>query len=134
MKFELTSDQRDFGDSLESLLAAADTVKAGRAWAAGDEPITSVPGFPIDWPHADSVAGWGGDRLVMYENTGGSWAIEWQTAWDTTTDAQEFEFRARELQALLDGVSSVSSVVQRPGPTVTVIVASDHGTLSLLSE
>jgi alkylation response protein AidB-like acyl-CoA dehydrogenase len=36
MRFELTSDQRDFGASLESLLASADTVGAARAWAEGD--------------------------------------------------------------------------------------------------
>lgn len=36
MRFELTAEQDDFGDSLESLLAASDTVKVGRAWAAGD--------------------------------------------------------------------------------------------------
>lgn len=36
MRFELTADQRDFASSLESLLGAADTVGAARAWAAGD--------------------------------------------------------------------------------------------------
>ncbi|MCR1783012.1 acyl-CoA/acyl-ACP dehydrogenase [Nocardioides carbamazepini] len=36
MKFELTTDQQDFAASLESLLAAADTVTVARAWAEGD--------------------------------------------------------------------------------------------------
>lgn len=36
MRFELTTDQRDFAASLESLLAAAGTVGAARSWAAGD--------------------------------------------------------------------------------------------------
>ena len=36
MRFELTTDQRDFAASLESLLSAADTVTATRAWAAND--------------------------------------------------------------------------------------------------
>ncbi len=36
MRFELDSDQRDFADSLERLLAGADTVKVARAWADGD--------------------------------------------------------------------------------------------------
>lgn len=36
MRFELTDDQRDFAASLESLLAASDTVAAARAWNAGD--------------------------------------------------------------------------------------------------
>ncbi|HWJ67386.1 MAG TPA: acyl-CoA dehydrogenase family protein [Nocardioides sp.] len=36
MRFEPTTDQRDFAASLESLLSAADTVATARAWAAGD--------------------------------------------------------------------------------------------------
>lgn len=36
MRFELTTDQRDFAASLESLLSAADTVAAARAWADGE--------------------------------------------------------------------------------------------------
>jgi hypothetical protein len=40
VKFVLSDDQRDFAASLESLLAASDTVAVARAWAAGD----SAPG------------------------------------------------------------------------------------------
>lgn len=36
MRFELSSEQRDFAASLEKLLAAQDTVAAARAWADGD--------------------------------------------------------------------------------------------------
>ncbi len=36
MRFELTGDQRDFADSLDRLLAGADTAKVSRAWADGD--------------------------------------------------------------------------------------------------
>ncbi len=36
MRFELTTDQRDFAASLESLLLAADPVAAARSWADGD--------------------------------------------------------------------------------------------------
>jgi acyl-CoA dehydrogenase-like protein len=36
MRFELTTDQRDFAASLESLLAASDTPAVARAWADGD--------------------------------------------------------------------------------------------------
>ena len=36
MRFELTTDQRDFAAALESLLAAADTASVARAWADGD--------------------------------------------------------------------------------------------------
>lgn len=43
MKFELTTDQRDFAASLDSLLASADTVGAARSWAAGDH----APGLKL---------------------------------------------------------------------------------------
>ncbi|HEX5088140.1 MAG TPA: acyl-CoA dehydrogenase family protein [Nocardioides sp.] len=36
MRFELDADQRDFAASLDSLLAASDTVAVARAWAEGD--------------------------------------------------------------------------------------------------
>jgi alkylation response protein AidB-like acyl-CoA dehydrogenase len=36
MRFEHTSDQRDFAASLESLLASADTAAVARSWADGD--------------------------------------------------------------------------------------------------
>ena len=36
MRFELDSDQRDFADSLDRLLAGADTATVARAWADGD--------------------------------------------------------------------------------------------------
>ncbi|HUQ00490.1 MAG TPA: acyl-CoA dehydrogenase family protein [Aeromicrobium sp.] len=36
MKFELTSDQRDFAKTLDSLLSSANTPSVARAWAAGD--------------------------------------------------------------------------------------------------
>jgi len=36
MRFELTTDQRDFGASLDRLLASSDTVAVARAWAEGD--------------------------------------------------------------------------------------------------
>jgi Acyl-CoA dehydrogenase, C-terminal domain len=36
MRFELTSEQEDFSQSLDKLLAAADTASVARAWAAGE--------------------------------------------------------------------------------------------------
>ena len=36
MRFELTTDQKDFAASLESLLAASDTAAVARSWADGD--------------------------------------------------------------------------------------------------
>ncbi len=43
MKFVLDADQRDFAASLESLLAASDTVAVARAWADGD----AAPGLRL---------------------------------------------------------------------------------------
>ncbi|UUW88248.1 acyl-CoA dehydrogenase family protein [Pimelobacter simplex] len=43
MRFELTTDQRDFAASLDALLSAADTVAAARSWAAGDH----APGLAL---------------------------------------------------------------------------------------
>ena len=43
MKFEHTSDQRDFAASLDSLLTSADTPAVARAWADGD----SEPGLKL---------------------------------------------------------------------------------------
>ena len=48
-----------------------------QVWAAGSEaPPDVIPGQPIAWPHADSVDGWGGDRLNMYEGPNGAWIID----------------------------------------------------------
>ena len=43
MRFELDDDQRDFRDSLDRLLADADTAKVARAWAEGDH----APGLKL---------------------------------------------------------------------------------------
>ena len=43
MRFTLTDEQRDFGASLDKLLAAEDPVAAARAWAAGD----TAPGVAL---------------------------------------------------------------------------------------
>lgn len=43
MRFEHTSDQRDFAASLESLLSSADTAAVARAWAEGD----TAPGLKL---------------------------------------------------------------------------------------
>jgi hypothetical protein len=90
----------------------------------GEEPPISIPGFPVEWPHAEAAAGWGGDRLAMYEHSDGRWAVAWQTAWDTTTDAAEFEGRINELAGTFDGVMSVFEG--------TVIIASDTTTLEVV--
>jgi hypothetical protein len=93
--------------------------------AAGDEaPSQPIPGFPMTWPHAEAVGGWGGDRLNMYEN-GEQWIIDWQTAWDTQSDADEFATRVNELSTRFQGITRISTTPQG----VRVQVGSDQSVL-----
>jgi hypothetical protein len=87
----------------------------------GEEPPQTLPGLPVEWPHVEVAEGWGGDRLGMYEGPDGAWAIDWETAWDTEADADEFRVRMAELQATFDG--SVGAEVE--GQNIRVVVASD---------
>ncbi len=100
-----------------------------QVWAAGDEiPTETIPGLPIDWPHADAVAGWGGDRLVMFENTrDGSWAIVWRTAWDSAADAREFATRVEGLSPSFEGPYAFTPGLD--AETVQVVFASDDDAL-----
>ena len=71
----------------------------------GEEPPAAPPGLPVEWPHAETAAGWGGDRLNMYEHSDGRWCIAWQTAWDSEADAAEFEARMTELRPMFDAAN-----------------------------
>jgi hypothetical protein len=93
--------------------------------AVGDEePALDFPGLPVEWPHQEVAAGWGGDRLRMYENTNGQWLITWQTAWDTGADASEFAARIRELSDTFAGSVRVDQNHDSTG--VRVDIASDE--------
>ncbi|WP_183098177.1 acyl-CoA dehydrogenase family protein [Nocardioides pelophilus] len=63
MRFELTDEQRAFGDALDGLLSAADTVAVARAWADGDHG----PGLKL-WTR---LAEQGVTALVVPEEAGG---------------------------------------------------------------
>ena len=63
MRFTLTAEQRDFRDAVDSLLRDADSVKAARAWAAGD----TGPGEAI-WRGLDEI---GLHDLASSEEAGG---------------------------------------------------------------
>ena len=96
-----------------------------QVWVAGEEaPIATIPGFPADWPHAETVAGWGGDRLVMYEGPADAWIVVWVSAWDTQADADEFAARAFEVASpLAFGRPTIREVANR----VCLAFASDTG-------
>jgi hypothetical protein len=105
-----------------------------QVWVGGgEEPPQMLPGAPVEYPFADVAAGWGGDRLRMYEgadDAADQFAIVWQTAWDTPEDAAEFRERAEELRSTLDGVSTIES----SGDRVTLLVAGNEAILDALAE
>jgi alkylation response protein AidB-like acyl-CoA dehydrogenase len=63
MRFELTSEQEDFAQTLDKLLSGADTVSAARAWADGN----SAPGLEV-WRR---LAELGVTGLLVPEEAGG---------------------------------------------------------------
>ena len=88
-------------------------------------------GLPVPLPNAEAAAGWGGDRLVSLEGPNGAWAIVWQTAWDTATDADEFDTTADSVMADLPGAHEVvkTSIAGALGAPVLVVMAGDQQTL-----
>jgi hypothetical protein len=119
------------GDGWSSVFQQTMGEAVMQVWAAGDEePSQLLPGTVAEWPHADSVAGWGGDRLVMYENDEDDWAIVWFTEWDTDGDGLEFRARSSELAR---GFEAMSVLGELPGGDVQIVVASDVAINSTLN-
>jgi hypothetical protein len=101
-----------------------------QVWVGGgEEPIETFPGLPPEQPYAEVAAGWGGDRLAMYEAGDDGWAIAWEIAWDTDADAEAFLSRARELQDTLDGESLIMPI---GSDRVLLLLAHDQPTLDSL--
>jgi hypothetical protein len=97
-----------------------------QVWVGGgEEAAQNILGLP-EQPHAEAAAGWGGDRLAMYEAADDGWAI----AWDSSADADEFRTRAAELQGRLDGVSEI---VPAGADRVRLLIAHDAATLAALA-
>ncbi|TXL60840.1 acyl-CoA dehydrogenase family protein [Aeromicrobium terrae] len=63
MRFELTSDQRDFMSTLDGLIASSDPVAVNRAWSVGQ----TEPGFDL-WKR---IADMGVPALLVPESEGG---------------------------------------------------------------
>jgi hypothetical protein len=96
--------------------------------AAGEQ---SGPKAAVKLPRANAAAGWGGDRLVSLGGPNGSWAIVWQTKWDTEQDVAQFSDAANAVIAALDGVglvapADVSSGISNPA---LVLIADSTETL-----
>jgi hypothetical protein len=72
-----------------------------------------VSRFTYDHP---ITAGWGGDRLVAYENDG-AYGYVWKTTWDTEGDAREFASAYRDLLESRDATTRGDGVYVVPdGP------------------
>jgi hypothetical protein len=101
-------------------------------WVAdGRQGQTLLPGLPAPLPRAEAAEGWGGDRLVSLDGPDGAWAIVWQTAWDSESDAREFSDAAAAAMRDLDGASDVldASIVGDLADPVLVLVADSRTTL-----
>lgn len=98
----------------------------------GEVPDVLIPGLPVDWPHAEVAAGWGGDRLNMYEGPNGAWAIVWATAWDSQADQSEFSARVSELSATFAGLSSTAPTQLQTEHMLITAVASDEATVAAI--
>lgn len=97
-------------------------------------PPPTVPGLLPPLPNAEAAAGWGGDRLISLDGPDDTWALVWQTAWDSAADAGEF---SAATQAAMDDLRFpheivASSVVDQLDSPVLVLVASDEATLEQL--
>jgi hypothetical protein len=104
-------------------------------WLA-DGQLGTQPGprAPIDLPRANAAAGWGGDRLVSLNGPDGTWALIWQTAWDSPEDTSQFMDAASAAVADLPGahaVLAVDVVGGLPNPALA-LVTSDPGTLAAI--
>jgi hypothetical protein len=102
-------------------------------WLADGQSGSQVgPRAPIELPRANAADGWGGDRLVSLNNADGTWAIIWQTAWDSPDDTSQFVDAANAAIADLPGAHAIVAtdvVGGLPNPAVALIT-SDPGTLA----
>ena len=81
---------------------------------------------------AAASEGWGGDRLVSLDGPDGSWAVVWQTTWDSSDDADQFSAAADAAMSDLDGAHAVLPGTDIAGgldAPVLVLVASSPDTL-----
>ena len=102
-------------------------------WLADGAPADRPsPTAPADYARAGAATGWGGDRLVSLVGPGDSWAIVWQTEWDSGDDAAQFASAATEVLAGLSGAHAVESADAAGGLSapVLLLITSDPDTLA----
>jgi hypothetical protein len=71
----------------------------------------------------DAAAGWGGDRVALFEGPNDAWAILLLSAWDTEQDAREFRDAAARTIAAIGSIGAV----KLDGTKVTTVLGSDDG-------
>ena len=106
-------------------------------WLAdGQAGSQAGPKAPIKLPKANAAAGWGGDRLVSLDGPDGSWAIVWQTKWDTSEDIGQFVNAANAAIADLPGAHAVLEADVSSGASnpVLVLLTSDEAALATVAE
>ncbi len=102
-------------------------------WLADGQPGTQEgPKAPIDLPRANAAAGWAGDRLVSLDGPDGTWAIVWQTSWDSPDDTAQFVEAASAAVADLPGAhamiaADISTGISNPA---LALLTSDPNTLA----
>ena len=75
---------------------------------------------------ATATAGWGGDRLAVYQGPDDAWAVIVETRWDSARDATEF---ADAAQSAVDGLANEAVLSTADDDAVTIVIASDDKTL-----
>jgi hypothetical protein len=102
-------------------------------WLADGQAGTQEgPKAPIQLPRANAAAGWGGDTLVSLDGPDGTWAVVWQTTWDSADDVGQFIDAANAAMADLPGAHAVLPVDISGGAAAPVLVlaTSDPATLA----
>ncbi len=78
----------------------------------------------------EAAAGWGGDRLAMYEGPDDAWAIAWDTRWDSDADATEFLDAA---QQVVDAGTEQGDIIGPDDERVIIVLASDEAIVETLA-
>jgi hypothetical protein len=130
------------GDKPVSLQLPDVSSVLGGGWSLTDQRTLGELGIGV-WlddgadgsPNAWAADGWGGDRLVTLDGPDGTWAVVWQTAWDSDTDADEFTGAADAAMGDLSGAHVVLRGADltsgAPSPAL-VIVASDQSVVDAI--